>query len=527
MEPLMQIEDMLASLQSRVNEQSNETCEERSQAIELHERSAALEAALRDSQSTVAMLSMQLMATGSEAGPKSPVSLDVDGSTRCDTSSDGSMDATSSVVAEQLRTLLKERQQIMMEEHRRYTEALGKLVQDCSQEHREQFSQLVEQLQQRTAAAAAAAVRDTEQQISRVQEMLGSHLAQLALRQERMEQTLRAQEQQLRLLTPTTQHRQLLQSTPGSSRLGQVSERSQASSVASRKLSGFESPLDSMNHVQRMASTPSVSNSSPPSAWTTGTGQGVQRTLSNSSREVPTRRLSASASASQSSSGVHVLCRTATGTFARRSSVAGSPVLPPRDTSILLHSSPVATTRDIQGSGRASARAQQPGPAARGRGASPVGSPLFTSRSTAGDLTSAYPASMGSGSRRQTDSRQTLQGSRPSLFVISSASRGRGASPVHIPRHVTLHGSPSTFRDQIPYVVTWSLSSGVDFRHSPDIGSKIAPNVDFAPAGSTVVATEVKGDWLRTVDNKWLPIRLPSHGVLLEPAQGVHRRSVV
>eukprot|EP00941_MAST-03F_sp_MAST-3F-sp1_P000241 g241.t1 len=65
------------------------------------------------------------------------------------------------------------------------------------------------------------------------------------------------------------------------------------------------------------------------------------------------------------------------------------------------------------------------------------------------------------------------------------------------------------------FKVVWSGSAGVDYRESYQ-GEKIAPSVDYAPTNTTVEAAEIVGKWIRTVENKWLPIELPRLGVLLE-----------
>jgi len=71
-------------------------------------------------------------------------------------------------------------------------------------------------------------------------------------------------------------------------------------------------------------------------------------------------------------------------------------------------------------------------------------------------------------------------------------------------------GPPRYFR------VVWRRSAGVDYRSSPIVADKLSPAGDFAPSGATVEAVAVQGNWIMTRDYKWLPISLPSFGVLLE-----------
>merc|ERR1719375_1265038 len=68
--------------------------------------------------------------------------------------------------------------------------------------------------------------------------------------------------------------------------------------------------------------------------------------------------------------------------------------------------------------------------------------------------------------------------------------------------------------------VIWRGSPGVDYRASPAVHSKIAPNKDYASSGSVVEAAAVEGDWVLTREGKWLPRRLPRVGRLLEEEHG-------
>ena len=51
------------------------------------------------------------------------------------------------------------------------------------------------------------------------------------------------------------------------------------------------------------------------------------------------------------------------------------------------------------------------------------------------------------------------------------------------------------------------------------VQAKLEPGVNFAPKAMVVLAKEVRGDWLRTYENKWLPIRLKGFGMVLRAVQ--------
>mmetsp|Transcript_9475 Transcript_9475/g.20874 ORF Transcript_9475/g.20874 Transcript_9475/m.20874 type:complete len:546 (+) Transcript_9475:38-1675(+) len=459
MEPLLQLEEALTSLQSRLTHHSEFSSQERAENLALHTRAAALEAALYESQATVAILTQQLAA---QAGASTATPPQVP-------SVSAAAEMQASAVTEHLKAVMQDRQDQLISHHKKLSESLGKMVEDCSLEQREQLQMQVSMIQEKTHEVAAAAARDTEEHVAKVQSMLHEGMSQLVERQAVLERALAAQEEQLRAMnlqsqlhfpTHTQDHRVSQERWGGPPCVRSPVHPSRVIS-SNRDDEAAYSCKDS-NPDKSECGTPSVPFSTP--HWSRSSIQRPPALGPLSSAWQPAM-ISASSSGlpSRTSASVRVL----------------SPRLEPAPLG-----SPILTHRT------------SPQRHASVRGTASVLSPVRGHGQMAMQLDG-----VGSGASPTLPFRRGLE---------------RVASPTY--RRSVLYRSPSPRGAPVPYLVVWTQSSGVDFRSSPELSSKIAPNADYAPAGSTVLAAEIRGDWLRTTENKWLPIKLPSHGVLLEPA---------
>jgi len=460
MEPLLQLEEALTSLQSRLTHHSEYSSQERAENLALHTRAAALEAALYESQATVALLTQQLAAqAGTTTAPPSQMP-----------SVSAAAEMQASAVTQQLKAVMQDRQDQLIDHHKKLSESLGKMVEDCSLEQREQLQKQVSMIQEKTQEVAAAAARDTEEHVAKVQSMLQEGMSQLVERQAVLERALAAQEEQLRAMNLQSQ---MYPSHSQDHRLSQErwggppcvrSPLHPCRTTSSNRDDELAYSCRDSNPDKSECGTPSVPFSTP--HWSRSS---IQRPPPlgplTSARQAALASGSSSGFPSRTSASVRVL----------------SPRLEPAPLG-----SPILTHRNSP---------QRP---ASVRGTASVPSPMRSH----GHMPVQLDA-VGSAASPTLPFRRGLE---------------RVASPAATYRRSVLYRSPSPRGAPVPYLVVWTQSSGVDFRSSPELSSKIAPNADYAPAGSTVLAAEVRGDWLRTIDNKWLPIKLPTHGVLLEPA---------
>ena len=94
-------------------------------------------------------------------------------------------------------------------------------------------------------------------------------------------------------------------------------------------------------------------------------------------------------------------------------------------------------------------------------------------------------------------------------YTVSGKTEKKVAGELIVPASV----DPST---QWQFEVQVKTGKGLNYYSKPDGDSEVKAGKDFAPKKALVVVKQRKGDWVRTHENKWLPIKLKGAGVLKE-----------